>query len=187
MTPETKSKLECLLQALWPQGFRCEKCGATTAPFLKRRPQGWTVECRLCSSQYSLCSQRVRTIMRCHGVVEIFRDVCQVYGVSLEELLDKTSRRDIVIRARHSAAHLVSVYLVEQEICEVFRFRSHRDLRQMLAKPKWQCDLWQVALEARRKDREKYERKRARNRARRETQVEAVASGRQNTSANGGG
>jgi hypothetical protein len=138
--------ISLIAEATWPLGFVCEHCAGRDW-----YTDGMSVVCVSCRTAYNMDTKKVRILLRSPSVVQIVWEVCTMFGVPLEKLL-LGGRQTAVIRARHCAAKMVNVYLVESEMCEL-------GLQSCLKIAPPTAELWKKALAEREKKRKDYERR----------------------------
>lgn len=107
------------IDAMWPEGFRCDRCGSTEEPELRQRQaRGFEVKCR-CGSVRTFECKKIRLLRKVPGAIDICACVCVVYHVSLRDVLYPRQRLNgkmPAYRAKKAIRRELEPLMIEREL-----------------------------------------------------------------------
>ena len=159
-----KARLEVLVQAIWLNGFWCNRCNDRfDRPWLKKQSRqdrvgGWRAVCPECGSEISICDDRINSIMRAGmPAVSAVACVCFVYRVSLLNILTKDRTVRNLSKVTGALIRELQGVMLDSEIMKALSVdaRTLREARENRAS----SPIWTTAVEHREEARRKYERR----------------------------
>lgn len=148
-----------LAMAMWPHGFWCEACGhRASAVSVCRHTSGWKGVCPACRTEISLCNASTVALTKDENVIRLVGVACVLHAVPLHRILTKSIRDLRTVQARRAVIRLLCRELPRQQVSEILGV-SRFCVREATERRNYQ-DVWTVAADARRKEKEN-ERRRA--------------------------